>query len=117
MRYKYIITIFYILGTLSLYAAENDLGDILQKVGEKEALVKPIEKKKKSTHQSSFVFVDKYDGNGMGKKDKSESYKYENKPRFKFKFNSGAGYNNLVGGQGTSGSAGAGGGMGGGGRR
>ena len=71
MRYKYIIPTLCIFGTMSLHAEENALGDILQQVGEKKRLVKPIPKKKESKKQTRFVFTDEYDSNGIGLKDKS----------------------------------------------
>ena len=101
--------------TLSLYAEQNDLGDILQEAGVENALVKPVPKKKKSKKESRFIFVDKYDANDIGSKnkmaakDKSKRYEYEDEPRFKFKFNPGTGYNNIAGG--TSGVSSAGGGI------
>ena len=126
MRYKYVITILCIFGTMSLYAEESELGNILQQVVQKKALIKPVPKKKESKKQTRFIFHDECDANMIGLKDKStaknksESYNYDNKSRFKFKFNDGSQYSNIVGGHGSSGmsgSMGGGQGSGGGGRR
>lgn len=122
MKYKYLLPTFCIFSTISLYAEENGLGDILQKAGEKQALIKPLEKKTKQKKKTRFVFKDVYESNGIGsndKSDKSESYDYENKSRFKFKFNDGSGHSNLMGISGSAGAAGSmsGGNGGGGGRR
>ena len=123
MQYKYLIPTLCIFSTISLYAEQNGLGDILQQVGEKKTLVKPIPKKKIIKKQTRFIFTDEYDSNGIGLKNKpnpenkSESYDYDNKSKFKFKFNDGSGHSNIVGRQGTSGMGGSGGSGGGGGRR
>ena len=120
MRYIFIIPIFCTLGTLSLYAEENSLGDILQDAGEKKALVKPAPKKKMIKKRSRFIFKDTYDDNGIGSKDearekkKSESYDYVNKSRFKFKINDGSPQSNMMGGQSGVPSGMSGGSMGGG---
>lgn len=111
MRYKYIIPTLCICGTVSLHSEESGLGDILQQVGKKEALVKPEPKTKVTKKKSRFIFYDEYDSNGIGSKeqsDKSETYNYENKSRFKFKFNDGSGQSNLMGSPGTGGSMGGG---------
>ncbi len=106
MRYMFIIPILCTLGTVSLYAEENSLGDILQEVGEKKPLVKPAPKKKIVKKRSRFVFKDTYDAKSIGSKDKesekkkSESYEYANKSRFKFKINDGSPQSNMMGGQG-----------------
>jgi len=100
--------------TLPLNAEQSALGNILKEAGHTNDLVKPVAKKKKSKKESRFIFVDKYDANGIGskdimaKKDKSKSYKYEDEPRFKFKFNPGTGYNNIAGGSNAVSSAGGG---------
>jgi len=130
IKYKYIIPTLFIFGTLSLYAEENELGDILKEAGEKKTLTKPdLVQKKKIKKQSRFVFKDDYDANGIGSKDKSvdkkksENYTYDNKSRFKFRFNDGSAQNNLIGAYGSTGSIGGGsigggsGSSGGGGRR
>ena len=113
MRYKYVISTLCIFSTMSLHAEENGLGNILQQVGQKKALIKPEAKqKKKIKKQSRFVFNDEYDSNGIGSKDKSnikdksESYDYDNKSKFKFKFNDGSAQSNLVGGYGSGGGTG-----------
>ena len=118
MQYKFIITTFCICSTFSLSAEKNKLGDILQQVGQKEALVKPVPQKKKSKKKSHFIFVDRYDANGIGSKNKerekkkSESYEYTNKSRFKFKINDGSPQSNMMGGQsGVSPGMGSGGGQ------
>ena len=109
--------------TISLYAEQNGLGNILQQAGEKKTLVKPIPKKKITKKQTRFIFTDEYDSNGIGLKDrsnaekKSESYDYDNKSEFKFKFNDGSQYSNIVGRQGATGMGGTGGSGSGGGRR
>ena len=113
MKFKYVLPAFCLLGTLSLDANEDKLGDLLQSSGEKEVLLKPQNNKKLSKKQSRFVFKDEYHSNGIGQidktasKDKSESYEYENKSRFKFKFNDGYQESNLVSryGAGSMGSA------------
>ena len=113
MKYRYLLSIFCMFSTLPLNAEQSALGNILKEAGHTNDLVKPVAKKKKSKKESRFIFVDKYDANGIGskdimaKKDKSKSYKYQDEPRFKFKFNPGTGYNNIAGGSG-GGSAGAG---------
>lgn len=124
MRYKYIISMLCIFGTMSLHAEENGLGNILQSAGQKKALVKPeVEQEKKTKKQSRFVFKDEYDSNGIGSKDisavknKSQSYEYDNKSKFKFKFNDGSAQSNLAGGQASSSGMGSGSGNGGGGKR
>lgn len=121
MRFKYVIPTLCIFGTLSLYAEESGLGSILQQVGKKQTLKKPLPKKKETKKQTRFIFHDEYHANGIGlkeksaAKDKSESYNYDNKSRFKFKFNDGSEQSNLVGRYGTGGMAGStGGGQGGG---
>lgn len=126
MVYKYLIPTLCICSTMSLYAEEKGLSEIIQKAAEGKALIKPIKKKKEVKKESRFVFKDEYHANGIGeidktaKKAKSESYDYENKSRFKFKFNDGSQQSNLVGGYGSSsigGSVGGSQGSGGGGRR
>jgi hypothetical protein len=131
MRYMYVISVLCLYSTVSLYANEDKLGNILQQSGEEKVLLKPVEKKKKSKKQSRFVFKDEYHSNGIGEMDKtaskgkSESYDYENRSRFKFKFNDGYQQSNLLngygaaamGGTGSMGSGGFGNGGGGKGRR
>ena len=128
MRYMFIIPILYIWGTISLYAEENSLGDILKETGEKKPLVKPAPQKKMLKKRSRFIFKDTYDAKDIGSKDKarekkkSQSYEYANKSRFKFKINDGSPQSNMIGGQsgisagmaagGMGGSAGGGGGKG-----
>lgn len=116
------ISLFCMFGTISLYAQEDDLGHIIQKVAQKEKLVKPEAEKTKSKKKSRFVFHDEYDLNVIGSKQKpvspkkSESYNYDNKSRFKFKFNDGSAESNFVGkvgGRSMSGSMGGGSGRGG----
>jgi uncharacterized membrane protein YgcG len=121
MKYKYILPTLCIFGTLSLHAEESGLENILQKAGQKQALVKPEPQKKESKKKKVFVFKDKYKSNGIGPgskasdKNRSESYDYENKSRFKFKFNDGSAQGNLMGGYGNAGMGGSiGGSMGGG---
>jgi len=104
MKYKYVLSLFCVFGTMSLHAEEKGLGSILQQVATQKKI--PIEPKKKNTGKSTrFIFKDDYDSNGLGVKDKtaaqdkSKSYDYENKSRFKFKFNDGSGNNNFVAGQ------------------
>ncbi len=105
MRYMFIIPILFTLGTVSLYAEANSLGDILQEVGEKKPLVKPVPKKKILKKRSRFVFKDTYDANDIESKEKarekkkSQSYEYANKSRFKFKINDGSPQSNMMGGQ------------------
>jgi|GEM_PF-6885618 len=102
MRYKYIIPTLCLLGTISLHANEDKLGNILQSSGEYKKLSNPLKKKKITKKQSRFVFKDEYNANGIGQidktssKSKSERYDYENKSRFKFKFNNGYQQSNLV---------------------
>ena len=102
MRYIYIISSICLFGTISLYANENKLSNILQKTGEEKVLPKAIAKKKTLKKQSRFVFKDEYHSNGIGKidktasKEKSKSYNYDNKSRFKFKFNDGYQQSNLI---------------------
>ncbi len=126
MRYKYIIPTLCIFGTISLSAEEKGLGSVLQQVGEKKVLSKPVPQKKVSKKKTRFVFKDEYESNGIGSgnkaadKNKSESYDYDNKSRFKFKFNDGSAQGNLMSGYGNAGmggSMGSGSGSGGGGRR
>lgn len=123
MKYKYILPTLCIFGTISMHAEESGgLGDILQGVGEKKALVKPDVQKKKSKKKSRFIFKDAYQANGIGSKDpsatadRSQSYEYDNRSRFEFKFNGGSQQSNLVGGSmgGSGGSMGGGKGSGGG---
>jgi len=129
----FIIPILCTFGTATLYAKENSLGNVLQKVGEKKPLVKPAAPKTTiPKKRSRFIFKDTYDANEIGSKDKardkkkSEHYEYANKSRFKFKINDGSPQSNMMSGQrGVSpgmgaggmsgGSMGAAGGMGGGG--
>lgn len=112
MVYKYLIPTLCICSTMSLYAEEKGLSEIIQKAAEGKALIKPIKKKKEVKKESRFVFKDEYHANGIGeidktaKKAKSESYDYENKSRFKFKFNDGSQQSNLVGGFGSGGMSG-----------
>ena len=104
MKYKYVIFMLYILGTLIVYSKESELGNILQQAGKKKAIIKtqPIQKKK-IQKKSRFVFKDEYKSYGMGSKEKSttkkksQNYEYKNKSRFKFKFNDGYAQSNLVG--------------------
>ena len=106
MRYMFIIPILYIWGTISLYAEENSLGDILQGAGKNKALIKPAAKKKTVKKRSRFVFKDTYDAKEIESKDKarekkkSQSYEYANKSRFKFKINDGSPQSNMMGGSG-----------------
>lgn len=103
MRYMFIILILYLWGTVSLYAEENSLGDILQDVGEKKPLLAPAPKKKTAKKRSRFVFKDTYDAKDIESKDKaqekkkSQSYEYANKSRFKFKINDGSPQSNMIG--------------------
>lgn len=121
MRSIFIIPVLCTLGTVSLYAKENSLGDILQDAGEKKSFVKSAPKKKTPQKRSRFIFKDTYDANGIGTKDKaqdkkkSQSYEYANKSRFKFKINDGSPQSNMMGGQ-SGVSSGIRGGMGGGGQ-
>ena len=107
MKYIYVLPTFCLIGTFSLHANEDKLGDILQNSGEKKVLQKTVEKKNISKKQSRFVFKDTYDANGIGQieksasKKRSESYDYENRSRFKFKFNDGYQQSNLVNGYGN----------------
>ena len=128
MVYKLVIPMLCICSTMSLYAEEKGLGDIIQQVAQDKALVKPSVKKKEVKKASRFVFKDEYHANGIGDidktktKDKSESYSYEDKSRFKFQFNDGSQQSNLmnrygVGSIGMGGATGSGGQGSGGGRR
>lgn len=107
MRYGYILSLLYLLGTLSLHAEEKNLGSVLQKEGiKKKVLNEPVERKQHTRKQSRFIFKDEYQSNNLGVKGKtvsesheSKNYTYENKSRFKFKFNNGAQSNNFVAGQ------------------
>ena len=106
MVYKYVIPTLCIFSTMSLYAEQKELGDIIQNAGEEQVLIKPVTKKKVE-RQTRFVFKDEYSDNGIGRmdktsKEKSKSYEYENKSRFKFKFNDGSQQSNLIGGYGSS---------------
>ena len=122
MKYKYILPTLCIFGTLSLQAEESGLENILQKAGQKQALVKPAPTKKKVSKKKRFVFKDEYKSNGIGSgnearaEKKSESFDYDNKSRFKFKFNDGSAQGNFMGGYGNAGTGGSmgGGSMGGG---
>lgn len=127
MRYMSIIPILYICGTVSLYAEENSLGDVLQDISEKKPLVKPTPQKKILKKRSRFIFKDTYDANEIASKDKarekkkSKSYEYANKSRFKFKINDGSPQSNMIGGPGgisagMSAAGASGGSMGGGGK-
>lgn len=113
MVYKYIIPTLCICTTMSLYAEEQNLSDIIQKVAEDKALIKPVKKKQEVQKKRRFVFKDEYDANGIGKidktstKEKSESFDYENPSRFKFKFNDGSQQSNLTGGFGSAGMSGS----------
>ncbi len=99
MRYVFIIPILCIWGTVSLYAEENSLGDILQEAGEQKPLVKPAPKKKIVKKRSRFIFKDTYDAKDKAReKKKSQSYEYANKSRFKFKINDGSPQSNMMGG-------------------
>ena len=122
MKYSYVIIMLCIYSTVSLKAKESNLGDILQQVGQKKSLNKPVPKKK-AKEKSRFIFKDNYEMNGIGSKDKntfnnqkkSTSYEYKNKSKFKFKFAPGTDVSNIVTGQGSG--SGASGGSGGGGAR
>ena len=122
MKYKYTISLLCIFSTLSLYAKADNLGNVLQKVGEKKSFSKSIIIKKKPKKKSRFIFKDTYDAKGIGKIDKnarqkqSKNYKYENKERYKFKFTPGTGYSNIIAGPGSGASSGVGAGNGGGAR-
>ena len=61
MKYKYILPTLCIFGTISLHAEESALGNILQKSGKKQALVKPLPTKKKVSKKKRFVFKDEYE--------------------------------------------------------
>jgi len=107
MRYGYILSLLYLLGTLSLHAEEKNLGSVLQKEGiSKKVLNEPVDNRKQNTsNQSRFIFKDEYQSNNLGVKGKtdpesheSKNYTYENKSRFKFKFNDGT-QSNFVAGQ------------------
>ncbi len=121
MRYKYFISTLCIFGTMSLYAEEKGLGNIIQEIAQKKILLKSgsVQQKKESKKQTRFIFKDEYESNDIGSKDKfvaenkSESFEYDNKSKFKFKFNDGSEQSNIVGGGGY-GSASIGGSMGGG---
>lgn len=119
MRYMFIMSILYLCGTVSLYAEENSLGDILQEVGEKKPLVKPAPLKKKVKKRSRFVFKDTYEAKEIESKEKarekkkSQSYEYANKSRFKFKINDGSPQSNMIGDPGGISAGMSGGGMGG----
>ena len=97
----------------SLNAKNSELGDILQKSGEKKIIVKPTTQKKQSRQEVHFIFKDTYDSNGIGIKHnkrienagKSKSYEYKNKSRFRFKFTPGTDVSNIVAGR-SSGTAG-----------
>ena len=133
MKYIYTVPLLCICSTLSLYAKSDNLGNILQQVGEKKSFSKSIATKKKPKKKSRFIFKDTYDAKGIGKIDKtagqkqSKNFKSENKERYKFKFTPGTGYSNIIAGPGSGASAGVGvsngggarvgGGQGGGGRR
>ena len=116
MKHIYMIMIFFMFSMTSLNAQNSELGDILQKAGEKKVIVKPQAKKKQSRQEANFIFKDTYDTNGIGINDykrvensgRSKSYEYKNKSRFKFKFAPGTDVSNIVSGQG-GGSAGSGG--------
>ena len=103
MRYMFVIFILYLWGTVSLYAEENSLGDILQEVGEKKPLLTPAPKKKTVKKRSRFIFKDTYDAKEIESKDKalekkkSQRYEYANKSRFKFKINDGSPQSNMIG--------------------
>lgn len=104
MRYVFITLIFYLWGTVFLYAEKNSLGDILQEVGKKKPLVKIEPKKKRVKKRSRFIFKDTYDAKDMESKEKaqekkkSQTYEYANKSRFKFKINDGSPQSNMMGG-------------------
>lgn len=113
MKYQYILPTLCIFGTLSLHSEESGLGNILQKVGQKQALVKPAPTKKKVSKKRRFVFKDVYESNNIGSgneaasKNKSESYDYDNKSKFEFKFNDGSAQGNLMSGYGSAGMGGS----------
>ncbi len=119
MKFQYLLPTLCIFGTLSLHSEESGLGNILQNVGEKQALVKPAPTKKKVSKKGRFVFKDVYESNNIGsgneaaEKNKSESYDYDNKSKFKFKFNDGSAQGNLMSGYGNAGMGGSMGGAGG----
>ena len=54
---------FCILSMTSLNAKKSELGNILQKAGEKKIIVKPQAKKKQSGKASHFIFKDTYNAN------------------------------------------------------
>ena len=109
MRYRYIIPMFCLCSTMSLYAQEKGLGNILQDMGEKKTLLKPVPKKQQTKKKTRFVFKDEYESKKISSKDKmdSESYEYENKSRFKFKFNDGSEQSNFMSMHTVSGAPGA----------
>jgi len=119
MKFQYLLPTLCIFSTLSLHAEESGLENILQSVGEKQALVKPEATKKKVSKKRRFVFKDVYESNGIGSgneaasKKKSESYDYDNKSKFQFKFNDGSAQGNLMSGYGNAGIGGSMGGAGG----
>ena len=123
MKYKYTISLLCICSTLSLYAKSDNLGNILQQVGENKAFSKSIATKKNLKNKSRFIFRDTYDVKGIGKIDKnagqkqSKNHNNQNKSRYKFKFTPGTGYSNIIAGPGSGSSAGVGGGNGNGGAR
>ena len=129
MKYQYILPTLCIFGTLSLHAEESGLENILQKAGEKQAIVKPEPTKKKVSKKKRFIFKDEYKSHDIGSgneataQKKSESYDYDNKSNFQFKFNDGSAQGNFMSGYGSAGmggsmgGAGGSGGGGGGGRR
>ena len=102
--------IFFMFSMTSLNAKNSELGDILQKAGEKKVIVKPQAKKKQSRQDANFIFKDSYDTNGIGinhnKRDenagRSKRYEYKNKSRFNFKFSPGTDVSNIVAGGGSS---------------
>ena len=83
MVYKLVIPMLCICSTMSLYAEEKGLGDIIQQVAQDKALVKPSVKKKEVKKASRFVFKDEYHANGIGDidktKEKSETEKADEK--------------------------------------
>ncbi len=67
MKYKYVLSLFCVFGTMSLHAEEKGLGSILQQVATQKKI--PIEPKNKNTGKSTrFIFKDEYDSNGLGVK-------------------------------------------------
>jgi len=109
LLYKYLISTLCICSTMSLYAEHKGLGDMIQEIAKKKALVKSSVKNNKSKKSSRFVFKDEYNENNIAKmnknlyKDKSKSYNNKNKSRFKFKFNDGSQQSNLIGRYGSGG--------------